>query len=102
MISIQEAAEQGIDRLRRPEWACKFDHVKIDIIDGHTGPWLHLFSPANVAINGRDPANSLVTSWGTGALDAQVFVPYNGPLPDSTEYKAEREKWSPIETELAT
>lgn len=85
LISIAQAAEKGIERLRKPIWANQMDHLKIDIIKGMAGPWLHLYCPFNKECNGRDPVDTL----GLGMdYDAEEFEPYTGPLPDSDEYKA--------------
>ena len=85
LISIAEAAKQGIARLRKPIWANPLDHLKIDIIEDMPGPWLHLYCPFNKECNGRDPVDVL----GIGSdYDAKEFEPYVGPLPDSEEYKA--------------
>lgn len=35
LFSINEAARQGMERVRKPNWANKLDHLKIDIIDGN-------------------------------------------------------------------
>ena len=87
LISIAQAVEQGIARLRKPIWASPMDHLKIDIINGRAGPWLHLYCPFNNECNGRDPVDTL----GLGMdYDAKEFEPYTGPLPDSVEYKAEQ------------
>lgn len=88
LISIAQAAEQGIARLRKPTWANPFDHLKIDTIDGSPGPWLHLYSPFNKECNGRDPVDML----GFGSdYEAKEFEPYTGSLPDSDEYKTAQE-----------
>lgn len=71
MISINQAAAQGIDRLRQPIWANAEDYLKIDIIDGKAGPWGHLYSPINEAINGRNPVDMLLLK----GRDDEVFVP---------------------------
>ena len=71
LISINQAAAQGIDRLRQPRWANPEDYLKIDIIDGRPGPWLHLYSPANQAINGRNPVDMLELD----GRDDEVFIP---------------------------
>jgi len=84
LITIMEAAERGIERLRKPIWAASEDHLKIDIIDGKPGLWLHLFSPFNKECNGRDPVDFIATS---GNLNAREFEPYRGPTPDSEVYK---------------
>lgn len=60
LISIAQAAEQGIDRIFLPIWSNPMDHIKIDIIDGIPGPWMHFYSPFNKEINGCDPVNALV------------------------------------------
>ncbi len=87
LISVTQAAKQGVARLRKPIWANKMDHLKIDIIDGTPGPWLHMYCPFNKECNGRDPVDIL----GIGSdYDAKEFEPYTGPLPDSDEYKAEQ------------
>jgi hypothetical protein len=85
-ISLNDAVAKGIVRLREPRWANPLDHLKIDIIDGQLGPWLHLFAPFNKTCNGRDPVDMLSFQF-AGALDAKDFVPYEGPLPDSAEYQ---------------
>jgi hypothetical protein len=85
MLSIKEAAKQGVERLRKPIWANPLDHVKIDIVEGKHGPWLHLWCPFNTECNGRDPVDTLSHQWD---LDAPIFVAYDGPLPDSPEYRA--------------
>lgn len=85
LLSIKDAAAQGIDRLRRPIWSNKLDHLKLDIIDGKPGPWTHLYCPFNKECNGRDPVDMLFISMD---YDAKTFEPYTGPLPDSDEYKA--------------
>jgi hypothetical protein len=85
MISINEAARAGIDRLRKPLWANPLDHLKIDIIDGELGPWLHVFAPFNKECNGRDPVDILIIQMD---LDKPEYEIYDGPLPDSDEYKA--------------
>lgn len=86
LISLNEAASRGIDRIRIPTWANKMDHLKIDIIDNKPGPWLHLFCPFNKACNGRDPVDTL---WILGKInpDEYCYEIYQGPLPDSNEYR---------------
>jgi len=97
MISLKEAAATGIERVRQPNWANPFDHIKIDIVDGEVGPWLHLFAPFNLECNGRDPVDCL---WVVGPLkvdpDEKCFEPYAGPLPDSVEYRAKVERFARI------
>jgi len=89
LISINEAAKRGIDRLRKPKWAQPEDHLKIDIIDGRPGPWGHLYAPFNRECNGRDPVHELMLQ----GTDETEWLPYTGPLPDSDEYKAVQAKF---------
>lgn len=91
LISINDAVKLGIERIRKPMWSDQFDHVKIDIIDGQLGPWIHLFSPENKMFNGKDPVNLLACN-GKFGFDDKAFVPYDGPPPDSDEYRAASEK----------
>lgn len=93
LISIREAARRGVRRVRKPVWASPFDHVEIDIIDGKPGPWLHLWCPFNEECNGRDLVNLLIMSPIVGDIDAPEVIPYEGPLPDSAEYRSEVAKF---------
>ena len=87
LISINEAVKLGHPRLRKPIWANPLDHLKIDLIDGQMGPWLHLFAPFNKECNGRDPVDMLAFQHQT-SFDTPAFAVYDGPLPDSDEYRA--------------
>lgn len=87
LISINEAVRFGFPRLRKPVWANPLDHLKIDLIDGRMGPWIHLFAPFNKECNGRDPVDILAIEH-KASLDSQEFEIYDGPLPDSDEYRA--------------
>jgi hypothetical protein len=73
MISIREAAARGIEKVRDPHWH-HGDYIKIDIIDGAPGPWLHLYSPLNVRLHGRDPY-SFPVFLGWVDLDARSCIP---------------------------
>jgi hypothetical protein len=90
LISINEAAARGIERLRKPVWANPFDHLKIDVLDGRPGPWVHLYAPFNKKCNGRDPVSFLIFNHDP---DAKDFQPYTGHPADSDEYKAEVAKF---------
>lgn len=85
LISIEDAAAAGIERLRLPVWANPLDHLKLDIIDGKPGPWTHLYAPFNKECNGRDPVDVLFMHMDYQAKD---YLPYEGATPDSDEYKA--------------
>lgn len=86
LISIDQAASRNIKLIRKPIWANAMDHIRIDIVDGRAGPWLHLYAPFNVECNGRDPVP--IAALGNG-YDVIEWEPYAGPLPDSEEYKAD-------------
>lgn len=86
LISIRDAAAKGIERLRQPQWVNPMDHIKIDLVKGILGPWVHLWCPFNTECNKRDPVDMLL--WQVGLDDAE-WLPYTGPLEDSAEYKAE-------------
>jgi len=88
LYSIKTAARAGIKRLRLPVWATLEDHITIDILeDGTPGPWVHLWCPANLAFNGRDPIDILRIHFN---YDKEEYVEYTGPLEDSAEYLAAR------------
>ncbi len=91
MISIKEAAKLGIERVRRPIWADPLDHLKLAIIKGDLGPWVKLYAPFNKECNGRDPVEMLIFQLDT---DKQAYVAYEGPLPESEEYKAAQQKFA--------
>lgn len=84
LISINQAAELGIERLRQPQWANKLDHIQIDILDGKPGPWVHLWAPFNTECNGCDPVNIICIDFD---YDLVCLQRYFGPLPDSEEYR---------------
>lgn len=86
LISLKQAAEQGILRVRLPIWANPLDHLKIDSLDGKLGPWIKLCAPANMGINGKDPVPMLCIDFD---LDKEEYLPYTGPHQDSEEYQAE-------------
>lgn len=91
LLSINDAAERGIERLRRPVWGNQLDHLKIDIFSGRPGPWSHLYAPFNKECNGRDPVDIInIPGVNNISLDPseRAYVAYTGPASDSSEYKA--------------
>lgn len=98
LISCRQAAQMGIERLRKPVWSNPFDHVKIHIVNGELGPWMHLFAPFNHECNGRDPVDILWAVQGPGWAnpDAEELVGYDGPLPNSDEYRAEAKRFEGV------
>lgn len=97
MISIRQAAAQGISRLRMPMWASTLDHLKIDIVNGKPGPWAHLYCPSNISVNGRDPIDILCIV-GINEFhvdpDLEIYEPHIGPTHESQEYKDAQEIWA--------
>jgi hypothetical protein len=93
LLSIEDAAAFGVQRLRKPIWANPLDHVKIDIIDGKPGPWLHLWCPFNKECNGRDPVDVFAYQWN---LSVPEFELYDGPLPSSEEYQKAVERFDGV------
>lgn len=87
LISIHEAVRSGYPRLRKPMWANPFDHIKINLIDGSMGPWIHIYAPFNRSCNGRDPVDILAIT-AQASFDNPEFAVYDGPLPNSEEYQA--------------
>lgn len=87
LLCIAEAASRGIERIRLPIWANPMDHLKIDIVRGHPGPWAHLYSPINLGCNGRDPVSFIWTLQGAVDIYERAYEAYSGPLPDSPEYR---------------
>jgi hypothetical protein len=93
LISIEDAAAIGIQRVRKPTWADPLDHLKIDIIDGKPGPWVHLWAPFNRECNGRDPVDAFAYQWD---LSVPEFELYDGPLPGSEEYQKAVERFDGV------
>lgn len=86
MITLEEAVEQKIERVRSPKWANAFDHLQLKYLpDGNPYPWADLWCPFNKRCNGHDPVRVLLIAMN---IKAEI-EPYTGPLPDSKEYLAE-------------
>jgi len=90
LICIHDAVSQKIKYLRRPIWANKFDHIKIQIIENQLGPWVELYCPFNQECNGRDPVSLLITQFDR---NKEEWEPYLGPLHDAPEYLEERKRF---------
>lgn len=95
LISINEAVRLGQPRLRKPIWANALDHIKLDLIDGSMGPWIHLYAPFNQECNGRDPVDILALTQ-QDSFDTQEFTIYDGPLPNSEEYLSAAAKFDGV------
>ena len=73
MISINEAVANGIEKIRKPEWVNREDHLKLDIIDGKIGPWIHLFSPLNEVLGSPDPQDLLFMGFDLDAVEYEIW-----------------------------
>ena len=82
-MKLKEAIAKGLVRLRRARWANPMDHVELCA----GGLLSVVWSPHNVAINGRDGISLGVTTDDDGTVDD--LEEYTGPLPGSPEYVAE-------------
>jgi len=81
-MTVEEAAAQGLTKIRRSIWASPLDHLAI-------GPvWHRLYSPMNQAINGQDPVPLFAAREQT-----DDWEPYTGPAHDSEEYQAKAKEW---------
>jgi hypothetical protein len=85
LLSIADAAAKGIGLLRSQKWTNPLSHLRIDILDGKPGPWVHLYDPMNVAINKKDPVDILFLSMDYNSKD---WLEYTGPVSGSAEYDA--------------
>src|SRR5262247_3830184 len=98
MISIRQAAKDGHTRLRMPHWSSALDHIEISIHDGLPGPWAKLWCPFNEVCNGRDPVLVMLGAAlaVTHCIDPgrRSWVIYDGPLPDSVEYRQECQRYA--------
>ncbi len=81
-MTVHEALDQGICRLRRSMWASPMAYMKIDIIQ-HTaarflGPWFHLYDrTCQEAIGEKTPQDFLALGQHRHADDYEA---YTGPL----------------------
>lgn len=96
-MTLSEAARQGILRVRLPIWANEGEYLRQDVIrddDGVTrGPWVHLFSRYQEALEANTP-QTLPTMYFDERSD---FVAYTGPLNlvdnDGPVFKQNRTVW---------
>ena len=56
LISINEAIDRGITKVRLPIWATLSDHLEFHITEsGHVGPWVKLWSIHNEICEQENP-----------------------------------------------
>ncbi len=75
-MTLNEAAQRGISRVRLPQWADPLDYLRIDLVQGgQRGPWAHLYSPSQSRIGATTPQTFLCFN---DANDR--YEEYSGPL----------------------
>ncbi len=42
-MTLNEAAQRGISRLRQKQWASPHAYLKLDLLPDGYGPWVHLY-----------------------------------------------------------
>lgn len=77
LISLNEAAACGIERVRLGHWTEPGDYIRIQILDGELGPKFQLYSRFFPSMGIPNPA---VFSWeAVGARpDDRLYRPYEG------------------------
>ena len=79
-LTIAQAAERGISRLRDPKWANPNAYLKIDIVeqDGRKfhGPWVHLYDRLTQELSGLPTPHTVSMLM----LSGEPGVAYDGPL----------------------
>lgn len=77
LISMHDAAKQGVTKLRQAQWSGKGDYIEIHIHDqasGTMGPWVKLF--AGHTVEGvANPTPMLISNFDTRAADWQPHQP---------------------------
>lgn len=76
-ISLNEAVDRRIDKLRMVQWTNPHDHISLDIFeDGTHGPWVSLWSPANEIVGNRNPHKMICMQFD---WDAKEWLPWEDP-----------------------
>lgn len=76
MISIRDAAEQKISRLRSPQWSDQRDHIELYLMDdGGIGPWVKVWSESNVICGFASPQKLLSTEFDCSKKEWQAYAP---------------------------
>jgi len=87
LLTLREAIEQQIPAVRNHKWTAPFDQLRLDHAGEHTGPWAHFYSPNQLPEG--DPVDFVIFSMEAFVKNHRIWLPYNGPAPQSPEYKAE-------------
>lgn len=78
-MTIQEAVDNGISRIRRPEWNNLLTYLKLDIIEGKLGPWVHLYARMEQEVMNQETPTSMLCLGYNTTTDTS-WVAYAGPL----------------------
>lgn len=83
-MTLHEAVEKGISRVRLPQWDHKEDYLLIDVFRDPLdetkfacGPWLHLYSPLNVVVGNKNPVDMMfnVLNWDEDGWEEYTVQP---------------------------
>lgn len=77
LISLNEATDRGISKLRMTQWTNPHDHISLDLFpDGTHGPWVSLWSPANELCGNKNPHKMIMMSFD---WDCKEWLPWTDP-----------------------
>lgn len=81
LLSIEEAMNLGITKLRLPHWAHHDDHIEIVVIPdarsgkNYLGPWVTMHFPTSGPLIGGSPKKEVLIS-GVGNTADKAWLPY--------------------------
>ena len=67
-MTLQEAAQKGITKVRKQRWLCKTDHLELQLDGEHILPWGTLHTPKS------DPAMQKVLTIGMNTADWEPYL----------------------------
>lgn len=83
-MTQDELLALGCNRFRRSIWADPTDYVRVDVFDGHRGPWMHVWARRSQEICGMPTPQNILNIEEDATDD---YEPYTGPL-DPADMKA--------------
>lgn len=73
-MTLQEASEAGISRLRRPMWVNPSAYIKIDLLgNGMLGPWMRLYDRETQSAIG-EPTPQVAPLFRDSVSDYQEYI----------------------------
>ncbi len=75
-MTQDELVALGCNRFRRDIWADPTDYVRVDVIDGKKGPWMHLWARRTQEICGSPTPQDILNIRHDPTDD---YLPYDGP-----------------------